>query len=185
MHDLKIELRLADQKWQSGLLADASERYERMREQSWHAAFQAAWIDSAFGPIDLKQVKASAPLELPHRAEKLLETLENRAAIDSQHPRLPGNPAEWDIRRLRQQPNANDFEWWIDMAKLSEDSGLWGLAMSCWRKAEVLEPIYFYDPPSRMQRLPLKNENHLQTLRQVDLMMMKHLDTGPRKLGPK
>jgi hypothetical protein len=161
-------LKDADQDWQYGMLEDAYAKYCHLRDRSWHAAFQAAWIASAFDWVDLQPVIAVQPSELEHGASVLMEILMRRAAPTSESPRLPGGPAQWDIRTLRRDGHSGDLDWWTNKAKEAEECGLLGVAMSCWREAEELDPNEFYDPPSTMQLLPLKIDTHLQALSSAD-----------------
>ncbi len=51
--DVERLLTDADQEWSDGCLARAHELYKKAAKldpDSWHAAFQVAWLDAAVGP---------------------------------------------------------------------------------------------------------------------------------------
>lgn len=166
MADSKLMLEQADQDWQFGLLENSYILYLNLREHSWHAAFQAAWIESAFSPVDkvifdyLQQFRESTP-----STSLLLQKLNDRCLGVPSYSPLEGGVEAWDIAALRGKAESKDSTWWLSQAQRAECGGLLGVAMACWREAENLDPAYFFTSPPAMQQLPYEIDQHLQALR--------------------
>jgi hypothetical protein len=155
-------LTLADQDWTFGQLASARRGYgdaERADPGSWHAAFQAAWIDAAFGPLDPGRLKSLDRPGLGAGQSKRLSMLR------SAKPTLSGGPADWDIETLRKHKESSSAAFWEKRAAEANAANQFGLAMACYREAEHLAPSRYYDPPREMQALPLVIEQHLNDVR--------------------
>jgi hypothetical protein len=139
-------LEQADQDWTFGLLSAARRGYgdaQRADPSSWHAAFMAAWIDAAFGPLDPGRLKQLERQGLsPGRSKRL-------AMLRDAKPLLPGAPSDWDIETLRKDKDSSSATFWEKRAAEANRANQYGLAMSCYREAELLAPSRYYDPPRR------------------------------------
>jgi len=157
-------LRVADQHWTDGLLAPAHAGYAQALQLdpgSWHAAFQLAWIDASFGPLDPARVRELTRPDLPVEARAVLKVLV------APRPTLAGEVADWDLVALRARPEASKVGWWTDKATKSGHAGQYGVSLACWHEAEHLAPDRFFDPPSEMQAAAQQIENHLRAVRSV------------------
>lgn len=160
-------LLIADQDWQFGFLRKARAGYAEILDldsSNWHAAFQLAWIDSGFGPIDESRIEKLRISDLPSRAAERVERLSERS---QRGPFLDGEVSTWDIEALRRLPDTKTARWWEDRAARAAAAAQYGLALACYAEAERLTPDMYFDPPSSVKAVP-EPGNHLHSVRTAD-----------------
>jgi hypothetical protein len=155
----------ADHYWSQGRLRPAYELYSSLAPVNWHAAFQKAWIDAAFGPVSSERLAALDVHDLSQDARELLQILVEHVQNRGTDEILPGTLADWDIDSLKTKPTANERKWWEQCGDLAIATGQWGLAEACFDEAANLAPEMYYDPPARVQGLLAQIENHLHSLK--------------------
>ena len=149
--------------WREGRLLDARAAYGAALQAdpaSWAAAFQLAWLDSAFGGPTRAQVQALERDDLSPSARGLVDALADMAR---QPTSLPGRIEDWDIDALLRQGSTEHYgSWWESRGKTAAGVGLYGLALACFEEAERREPGgAFWDPPAWSHSLPAQVESHL------------------------
>lgn len=155
-------LRLADEDWRYGQLVSARARYSaalRMAPASWHAAFQLAWIDAAFGRRDPDVMRKVDVAGLPEPAVDALRILKGGHLAP-----LAGDPQDWDIEHMR-TAGKHGTEWWEARGRDAQKAGQYGLAGVCYAEAVELDPDHYFDPPTHMQRAPYELSVHLEAVR--------------------
>jgi hypothetical protein len=139
-----FHLRVGDQAWEAGALVAARAAYARAADldwRSWHAAFQLAWIDLAFGdlaPERMSWLSAAAP----HRGWRI--ALADRVATAGT---LAGGIFTWDIDSLRRAAPPGDVTWWEVHALRAHAARQHGLARACFDAASDFQSIRDYEPP--------------------------------------
>lgn len=163
----KTDQRLAeaDDLWSEGRLRAARELYGRLEALSWHAAFQAAWIDAAFGPVSDDRLAALDREGLSQDARELVEIVTERVRDREPDEILPGTVDDWDLDSLRTKPKAGDRRWWEECGDRAIETGQWGLAEACFDQAAEISPEMYYDPPARVQGILAQVEAHLDIVR--------------------
>lgn len=168
MNSNSRDLMDADGAWEEGQLVSARKLYASVREADpdcWHAAFQRAWIDAAFGPVPDAELAALHRPDLSGEARELLQILVDRVRDRQEGERLPGTIQDWDIAALARNPKAGERTWWESCADLAIETGQWGLAQACFDKAADVAPEMYHDPPRRAQGIQAQLEAHLETIR--------------------
>ncbi len=154
-------LQLADQDWRDGALKRARDRYAealRLDPKCWHAAFQLAWIDAAFGRLD---ATAASQLQVDGLSPDALRRLDMMAS----RPRpIAGSVEEWDIEALRAQ-GERKADWWETRGRQAQEAGLFGLADACYLEAIEVEPDHYFDPPPHVQRASVQASQHLAAIK--------------------
>jgi hypothetical protein len=164
MSDVRFQLALADQDWKFGQLVTARAGYASaltLAPQCWHAAFQLAWIDSAFKTLPSERIERLRRSDLPPELREDLYLMLNRTE------RLSGSLEDWDIKTLQATSNAGDAMWWEARAADASNVDQDGLALACYQMAESLEPQLYFDPPKAMIVLPGRISRHLALLQRV------------------
>ena len=139
-----FHLRVGDQAWEAGALVAARAAYARAADvdpRSWHAAFQIAWIDLAFGDVDAARMSWLTSAA-PHRGWRL--ALADRIATGAT---LPGGLHAWDIEALRRAAPPCDSTWWELRALRAHAARQHGLARACFDAASDFTSICDYEPP--------------------------------------
>jgi hypothetical protein len=109
MSDVRFQLAMADQDWALGRLVSARAGYASvlmLAPQCWHATFQLAWIDSAFGTLPFQRIERLRRPKLPPVLVRDLDTMLERTE------RLSGWLEDWDIEALQMTNKSSDALWW-------------------------------------------------------------------------
>lgn len=165
--ELSNLLLIADQDWEFGFMKKARAEYAEVLERdpsNWHAAFQLAWIDSGFGPIDSDRVEHLRLPRLPSSAAERVERLSERF---HHGPFLDGNVSHWDIEALRRLPEAKTARWWEERGARAASAAQYGLALACYSEAEQLTPEMYFDPPAAFKAVP-RPGTHLHAIRSAE-----------------
>jgi hypothetical protein len=160
-------LAIADQDWEFGFMNEARAGYDGVLKSdpsNWHAAFQLAWIDSGFGPIDADRVEHLRSQRLPIAAAERVERLSERV---QRGPFLDGSVSKWDIEALRGLAEPKTARWWEDCGARAAAAAQYGLALACYAEAEQLAPEMYFDPPTAFKAVP-RPGNHLHAIRTAD-----------------
>lgn len=165
MTPLETRLSDADDHWAEGRIRAARALYDQLEADSWHAAFQAVWIDAAFGSVDDERLAALERDDLHEDARSLLDIAIERVRDREDDEILDGTIDEWDIDALRGKPTAGDLLWWEQCGDRAIATGQWGLAEACFERAAEIMPEMYYDPPARTQGIASMIENHLNIVR--------------------
>jgi hypothetical protein len=139
-----FHLRVGDQAWEAGALAAARAAYARAADadpRSWHAAFQLAWIDLAFGDVPAARMSWLTSAA-PHKGWRI--ALADRVATAAT---LAGGLAVWDIDALRRAALPGDATWWEVRALRAHAARQHGLARACFDAASDFTSIRDYEPP--------------------------------------
>jgi hypothetical protein len=139
-----FHLRVGDQAWEAGALVAARAAYARAAgadPRSWHAAFQLAWIDLAFGDLDAART-AWLAAAAPHRGWRAAVAERVRTGAT-----LAGGLPVWDIDALRRAAPAGDATWWEVRALRAHAARQHGLARACFDAAADFTSIRDYQPP--------------------------------------
>jgi hypothetical protein len=142
--EVELQLKIGDHAWEAGALVSARSAYARAAELapiSWHAAFQLASIDLAFGAMPrpaIECVLATAPT--PRWRDALLARAENRAPLE-------GGIAAWDIVRLRCDSLRSGQRHWEQLGMRAHSAKLYGLARACFDEASNLTSVHDYAVP--------------------------------------
>ena len=167
---LDAVLERADGAWRDGRLRDARDGYARalaIAPASWHAAFQAAWIDAAFTAPARARIDALLRPGLPPAVRELVEMLDLRTEEIRHGERLEGRIEDWDIERLRASARAGDAAFWEACAERAATTREYGLAAACYDEALRCAPQHYLDPPAEMARAPHEADHHLRIVQSV------------------
>ncbi len=161
-------LSTADRDWRFGDLPRAHAAYCNVLvhdESDWHAAFQLAWIDAAFGPIDAQRITTLQRRGLSAQQLESMEVLGQRAQLlleGSPHS-LDGTLPDWSFDRMRER-FGDDVAAWEEAAGRAARAMQYGLADSCFNEAARLAPERFFDPPRAMQSASSMAARHVAGL---------------------